>query len=475
MCLSRKSKGDMKDLLHSKLLDPKNFRTYPVLSLSALALLTGSAAFGQGAADGMTVAVVDGPNLFMAILIGFILAVGIQLVLTQFSLAFGIANIGDLSAPADPDKKGQRNWSLDKLCSTLGAWGLITASLSLFAASYLAITLVPTATLVAAGVMGLVIWAVFMVAMTILEANAINSLVGSLIATATSGLRGFYNATTGMFSKSPDRKLADTAATITASVRDEILGTRGVNGMRKELRNYFRGFDSRTWNPDRLKEGILSILDDTEIEAVVDDSPQDEDEGSVVAKLRFHSQQHNGRNGERLKKLNEAIYKIQHEAHSRKDLPSKIFDGAYQLTGKSSAEAQATREMVEAYLLETEREELEPTAIKQEFGTPLEGSQRRVPKFQTTHRAHGPRHSLLGLGSPLGSHPGRGGDDCQWHRRRRGRGQWQEPGAHRGHEGSSRGKNRRLPRQPGAPRTLARRDRGRYPPDLRRSKDRPPR
>ncbi|MCA9436181.1 MAG: hypothetical protein KC978_10380 [Candidatus Omnitrophica bacterium] len=390
------------------MLNPRLARqTRRIAEASPLAILalvaSAGVAYGQGSSEGVTVAMVESPNLFMALLIGFLLAVGFQLVLTQFSLAFGIANIGDLTEDSIVDDGDSHDWSLSRLCDKLGAWGLITASISLFAATYLALQLMTAATLATAAVMGLVIWAVFMVAMTILEAHAVNSVVGSLIATATSSLRSVYNATTGMFTKSRDRRLSDTASSITAAVRDEILGTSGVRGMRKELRNYFRGFKSNQWSPEKIKEDILGLLDDTEIEAVIEDSPEDRNGGAVVAKIRTHSHHGNGKRAEKLEKLNEAIYQIQHEAHSRKDLPSKVFDTAYQVAGKSEVEAHAAREQVEQYLLNTGKEELDPTAIKQDLGLllkdPHEGY--RNFKYRISHMDRNTVSSVLAQRSDL--------------------------------------------------------------------------
>ncbi|MCA9450069.1 MAG: hypothetical protein KC931_23305, partial [Candidatus Omnitrophica bacterium] len=324
------------------------------------------AAYGQAAED-VSVVVVDGSNLFMALLIGFILAVGIQLVLTQFSIAFGFANLGDLSASPDPHEKSESHWSLDRVCSKLGAWGLVTASISLFFASFLTMTLISVPTLAAAGVLAFVIWAVFIVAMTMLEADAIHSIFGSLVATATSGLRGVYRASASVFSRSQEKQMAHTAAAIAASVRDEILGTDGIRKMRKDLRKYFSQFDARQWSPEKIKEDILSLLDETEIEAIVHDHSRIGGGNALVARLKTHNG-HGSKNGiDKMRKLNEAIYQIQHEAHSRKDLPSKVIDGALQLAGKSSEEAQVAREKIESYLLETGKEELDPSRIKEDL------------------------------------------------------------------------------------------------------------
>ncbi|MCA9413170.1 MAG: hypothetical protein KC944_18295, partial [Candidatus Omnitrophica bacterium] len=126
------------------MLNPRLARqTRRIAEASPLAILalvaSAGVAYGQGSSEGVTVAMVESPNLFIALLIGFLLAVGFQLVLTQFSLAFGIANIGDLTEDSSAGDGDAHHWSLSRLCDKLGAWGLITASISLFAATYLAL------------------------------------------------------------------------------------------------------------------------------------------------------------------------------------------------------------------------------------------------------------------------------------------------------------------------------------------------
>ncbi|MBM4029263.1 MAG: hypothetical protein FJ280_28280, partial [Planctomycetes bacterium] len=74
--------------------------------------------------------------------------------------------------------------SVKKTTNLFGIWTLVTATLSLFFASWLAVRLSTTLVVFHGIVLGLAIWALFYIIMTAIEVTALTSLVGSLVQTA---------------------------------------------------------------------------------------------------------------------------------------------------------------------------------------------------------------------------------------------------------------------------------------------------
>lgn len=158
---------------------------YLMLSVMVVLFLASLSVQAQVLVEDSTVMIV-GPRFLVALVVGVLLALAFQLLLTNLSLATGLSMID-----TDPESHHRHSGNGElstRVVRTFGIWTLVTSALSLFFASLLATTFafVPTASVGA--VLGLAIWAMFYLIVVRLEISVTSSLVGLLSNLATSSL-----------------------------------------------------------------------------------------------------------------------------------------------------------------------------------------------------------------------------------------------------------------------------------------------
>jgi uncharacterized protein YjbJ (UPF0337 family) len=363
------------------------------LAVVSLVLLTGAAVLAQGVVveDGYPVArtaeAVVGPSpwyFFLAIVVGVILAISFELILTHLSVAAGISSVGPFDryakretkpAKVEAEGEGAVMRTVRKTSNMFGVWALVTATVSLFFASWLAVELSQSPSAFTGFVLGLSIWALFYIIMTAIEVTALTSLVGSLTHTAAEGLRSAYKATTSIFGKSEEDRIVDTAERVTAAVRDELFGDVDTDRIRKQVDKYVRQLRPAT--AEEIKDTLRDMLDDTELRALVEHG-----EGELAdVDVMTATLETKGVSREKARTMatnvRSAISKIREEYKSDKDRFSKISDAAMRVAGRSEEEARSAREQIEDYLRRTHKDELEPEGIKRDleklFSHPREG------------------------------------------------------------------------------------------------------
>ncbi|MGE5350515.1 MAG: hypothetical protein ACM3P0_00420 [Acidobacteriota bacterium] len=334
-----------------------------------------------GVAPTQQVAVMPGAgNYIVGIIAGVILAVAFQLILTNLSVASGLTMLSTVtggkkgkhnvhvshSSHDHSDESPSVNESIRTISSAFGIWTLLTASIALFFASWLATELSLTSNRTVGMVLGLVIWGLFYVAMMTIEVSAVSSLVGSLVRLAATGLRTAYNMTASIFSKSDEDKAADTAAKVAGAVREEIFGDADADDLKKTIQNYVNQLKPQRIDPEHMAMEFAKMLDHTEIRAIQDHSTPFLDTDTLVATLRTHGYTEESARPV-AEKFSSAFSKIKEEAKSDKDTASKITDSALEMSGMSKEEAEKTRMQFEDYLRSTNKEELNPDAIKRDL------------------------------------------------------------------------------------------------------------
>jgi hypothetical protein len=361
------------------------------LAAAMALLLTATTAFAQEVnivPTDQPFTVVPGSYFYLAIIVGVILAISFELILTHLSVAAGITAVGPFDQrktygvkeeargrEAPPWEAGEKRpaeeestimATVTKTTNLFGIWTLVTATLSLFFASWLAVRLSTTLDVFHGVILGLAIWALFYIIMTTIQVTALTSLVGSLVQTAIGGLRSAYQATTAVFGKSEEDRIVDTAEKVTAAVRDELFADVDVKDLRKDVEKYIQQL--RPPSPKELKNAIRDLLDETDVRAIVEHG---EGPYANVDVLAASLETESGMTREKARSVatgvKDAISKIREEYASGKDTTSKVADAALRVAGKSGPEAQAIREKIEAYLRDTHKEELSPEGIKRDL------------------------------------------------------------------------------------------------------------
>ncbi len=317
-------------------------------------------------------------EFFFALLVGVALAVAFQLLLTNLCIAAGLSAAHGLTDEDRLDKRRRQrrnkvgnddqegssaHETVRKFSNIYGIWTMVTATLALFFAAWLAVELVPHFYLIYGVIIGLTIWALFYLTMMVLEVKAVTSLVGGLTSIAGHALKSSGDAIKSIFSKSPESRLATAGRDMAIAVREEILQDHKVQ---QQLEGYLQRLEPPDMSPEKLRKEITKLLDHVEIEALVKDESWDTERITASLRASGVSAEEAVKAGRSLKL---AVGHIRHEMQSGKRPADKVFDATAEVGGVDPQHAEEMRHKVEEYLAGLHDEQLDPEAIKRDIET----------------------------------------------------------------------------------------------------------
>ena len=342
-------------------------------SLAAFLLLGTAAgtAYGQDILETSRTAMVsniDLPSFFICVIGGVLLAIAFQTVLTLISVASGVTAIGDLEKKGHHDKtyseankKDKSSTSLGvKISNAMGIWTLVTVSISLFFASWLAVRLSLIDVNFVGVSLGLIIWATFFTLMVYLEVKMVTSLLGGLFNTALSALRSGFNVVGGAISKSEKSEMKEVAAYTVDHARQELASMLDTRKVDKKIDKWVK-----TLQPDytSLRRELSALIKDIEIK-------EEETLGrhgitremflNVTGSMPNLSKQDK-------KKVGEMFDEIKSAAKTEGSKGDKVLAAVDKLTPGSEEDTREFRRKVEQYLRQANRDELSPDKLKRDL------------------------------------------------------------------------------------------------------------
>jgi hypothetical protein len=165
--------------------------------------------------------VFSGTKFIVALLAGTLMAFAFQFLLTNFSVAVGISSLGSDYG----DNSDSETWdgAIRKIESKVGIWALMTASIGLFAACFLAVKLSLIQSAFLGAIIGVVIWSTYFSLVVWVGSSTVGSLIGSFINTTSAGLQALMGtATSTLGANAAKKQVVATAEEITAAVRREL-------------------------------------------------------------------------------------------------------------------------------------------------------------------------------------------------------------------------------------------------------------
>jgi uncharacterized protein YfkK (UPF0435 family) len=213
--------------------------------------------------------VFSGPKFLVALFAGILMAFAFQLLLTNLSVAVGISALG--SSDSDDDNNDSLGTTVRKVESKVGLWALITASIALFAASFLAVKLSLIESTLLGAIIGVVIWSAYFTVLMWLGSNAVGSLIGSIIGTATSGMQGLMGtATAALGANAAKNQMVSTVEEITAAVRREL--TSGINpdSIKNTLQSSLSYLQLPSVDAKEIRNQFDKLLKDVDLESIAD-------------------------------------------------------------------------------------------------------------------------------------------------------------------------------------------------------------
>lgn len=220
--------------------------------LSFLLLLSSTVVWGQDVIVPADADFFNAPSYVIVVISGVLLAFGFQFLLTVLSVAAGITTIGNLKeayvenkyknlGEEEEEEEDHLEKSIPmgvKVTSSLGLWNVITVAISLFAASYLALQLVPITTDMTKVSLALVIWAAFFMFVFYLEGRMIGTIVGGLVSTAVAGLKASGSAISSIFTPSPASQVKSITNDAIEKMREEFSAEFDTEGVMKSIQKY---------------------------------------------------------------------------------------------------------------------------------------------------------------------------------------------------------------------------------------------
>lgn len=214
--------------------------------------------------------VFSGPKFFVALFAGILMAFAFQLLLTNLSVAVGISAIGS-GSDSDSDESESLGSTVRKVETTVGLWALVTASIALFAASFLAVKLSLIENALLGATIGVVIWSAYFTVIMWLGSNAVGSLIGSLVSTAKGGMQGIMGtATAALGANAAKQQMVSTAEDITAAVRRELTSGFDPDSIKNTLSASLSSLQLPSLDVKEIRNQFDKLLKDADLGSIAD-------------------------------------------------------------------------------------------------------------------------------------------------------------------------------------------------------------
>ncbi|MEW5861820.1 MAG: MFS transporter [Cyanobacteriota bacterium] len=214
--------------------------------------------------------VFSGPQFFVALIAGVVLAFALQLLLTNLSVAAGISYLGHQSdSSSNDDESGSLGGTIRKIGTAVGIWTLVTVTIALAIACYLAVKL----SLITSGglgaIIGLVIWATYFCLLFWVSSTTVGSLVGSVVNTATSGFQAIVGtATAAIGAQAVNNQVVSTAEAAAAAVRRELGSGIDPASIRETLEDYLGALRPPELDMQKIRGEFERLLSDPQLKAI---------------------------------------------------------------------------------------------------------------------------------------------------------------------------------------------------------------
>ncbi len=217
-----------------------------------------------------TAFVFSSPQFLISLLAGVMMAFAFQFLLTNLSVAVATTP-GVLPDSDDDNDSDSLGTSIRKTESKVGIWALLTVTIALFSASFLAVKLSLVGSAVLGAIVGVVIWSTYFSLLVWLGSGAVGSLIGSVINTAASGVQGMMGTATAAIGANVAKNQAvSTAEEITAAVRRELTSGFDPGSIQKTLQGSLSNLQLPKLNLDEIRGQFETLLKDSDLKDIAD-------------------------------------------------------------------------------------------------------------------------------------------------------------------------------------------------------------
>ncbi|MGB3310113.1 MAG: MFS transporter [Nodosilinea sp.] len=211
----------------------------------------------------------SGPQFFIALVSGLMLAFGFQLLLTNLSVALGISILGRGSSGKHSSSSDSS--SSPPIATAAGLWTIVTVSLALFLGCLLAVKLSLLDSFLLGAITGLVIWGTYFCLLFWVSSTTVGSLIGSVVKTATSSFQSLMGtATSALGARAASNQVVATAEATASAVRQELMAGWDNTNIKDTLRDYISTLRSPSIDTTALESEFERLLKESGVAAQVD-------------------------------------------------------------------------------------------------------------------------------------------------------------------------------------------------------------
>ncbi|MBD2104397.1 MFS transporter [Leptolyngbya sp. FACHB-261] len=210
----------------------------------------------------------SGPQFFIALIAGVVMAFAFQFLLTNISVAAGISG-GAKALDTDSDESWGK--SIRKVEAKVGLWTLFTVNTALFIACFLAVklTLINSGSLGA--IVGVVIWSVYFLLLLWVSSQAVGSLVSSVVDTASSGLQGVMGtAATALSGRAINNQVVNTVEASVEAATRELRSAIAPDRVRDGVEDYLTNLQLPGLNLGAVRSGFETLLRSSDLQSLAD-------------------------------------------------------------------------------------------------------------------------------------------------------------------------------------------------------------
>ncbi|MFN6944468.1 MAG: hypothetical protein ACK4ND_05940 [Cytophagaceae bacterium] len=317
------------------------------------------------------------PQFFFAIIAGVLLALAFQLILTALSAATGISLLGNVREKYDNRNTNTENKNKDKnkeedkddtptgvkITSAAGGWTVISMSLSLFFASWLAVRFSLVADLAIGLTLGLVVWATFILIMSYIEYKAARSFFGAMWNMVSEGFKASVNAGKSLLSTSDDAKIAKVADKTVHTIGQELTHAFDNSKLVKNFDDYIQKLQPKDLDYEGIKQDFVNMLKEIEFKQKTELT----DEGIIKKTFIDVAESTPKFSKENVGKLKNVFNEAKNIAGSEGGKADKLMKTADKILPGNEEDHNEIKEKITAYLKSTGKEELKPEKLSKDL------------------------------------------------------------------------------------------------------------
>ncbi|MEG3977578.1 MFS transporter [Microcoleus sp. herbarium8] len=209
----------------------------------------------------------SGPQFFIALIAGVVLACAFQLLLTNLSVAAGLSYIGQ--SHDDGHHSDSSGPPVRHIGSKVGTWTLITVTVALFFACLLAVKLSLITSPVLGAIVGLVVWATYFSLLVWVSSTTVGSLIGSVVNTATSGVQAIFGtAAAALGAQAASNQVVATAKAAAAAVGHELGSAIDPTSLRENVEDYIQALKPPELDIKAMRGEFEKLLNDPQLKSI---------------------------------------------------------------------------------------------------------------------------------------------------------------------------------------------------------------